>query len=192
MVDSTSGEITKLLTQWRSGSQAALEALTPLVYSELRAIARRQISRERGTLTLGATELTHEAFIRLVGQRRVEWQNRAHFLALGAELMRRILVDHARKRQASKRGDGNRDISLTDTIAGNDSQDVEILSLHDVLSRLASLDARQARIVELRYFGGLTIEETSEVLHISPATIKREWEVAKLWLRRALGGETPM
>jgi RNA polymerase sigma factor (TIGR02999 family) len=184
-------DITDLLLEWRAGDAKALETLTPLVYAELRAIARRQIRREARNLTLGATGLAHEAFIRLVDQRQAKWQNRAHFLAIAAGMMRRILVDHARRRQAAKRDGVKGSLSLADVVEGERLPDVEILGLHHALSELTALDERQARVVELRYFGGLTIEETAEVIGISAATVKREWEVARLWLRRRLRGDHP-
>ncbi len=165
---SSAKDVTQLLTQWSGGDQAALERLLPLVYDELRRQARRYLGGERPDHTLQPTALVHEAYVRLIGQRNVKWQNRAQFFGVAAQLMRRILVDHARARAAAKRGGGASGLAL---------------------SGLAALDPVQGRVVELRFFGGLTIDETAEVLHLSPATIKREWSMAKAWLHRALHGE---
>ncbi len=184
--------VTELLLAWGAGDVAARDALIPVVYAELRQQARRAMRRESAGHTLQATALVHEAFLRLVDQRRVEWRNRAQFFGVAAELMRRILVDHARSRLAEKRGGGAHAATL-DELDAIDASDaaagvsrVDLLALHDALGRLAELDAEQARLVELRYFGGLTIDETAEVLGISPATVKREWSVARAWLRREL------
>lgn len=181
---------TELLLAWEAGDPAALDALLPALYGELRAQAARALRRESPGHTLQITDLVHEAYLRLVDQRRVRWQNRAQFLGVAAECMRRVLVDHARVRGAAKRGGGELAVTLTD-VAGPDgpaSEDaaVDVLALDDALGRLAALDARQARVVELRYFGGLGIDETAAVLGVSPKTVKREWAVARLWLRREL------
>ena len=162
----------------------------PLVHEELRRIARRCVAGERPGHSLQATALVNEAYLRLVDVQRVHWQNRAHFLAMAARMMRRILVDHARGRLATKRGGGVRQITLgeADPAGASPNDDgVDVLALHEALERLAALDPGQARIVELRYFGGMTIEDTAEALGLSPATIKREWAVARAWLRRELG-----
>ena len=187
----TSEDLTDLLLAWRADRTSVESRLLPAIYEELRRQARRALRRERGDAehTLQTTALVHEAYLRLVDQRRVEWQNRAHFFGIAAQMMRRILVDHARSRRAQKRGAGARAVTLDeatarahDTSAGG----VDILALHDALEELERLDAIQARIVELRYFTGLTIEETAEAIGVSPATVKREWAIARAWLRREL------
>jgi RNA polymerase sigma factor (TIGR02999 family) len=181
--------VTQLLLAWRSGDTGAGERLLPVVYDELRRQAERAMRRENEAHTLQATALVHEAYLRLVDQRRVEWKSRAHFFGIAAQVMRRILVDHARGRLADKRGAGAKRITLEDANVGAAEEAgsaVEVLDLHDALERLAALDATQARVVELRYFSGLNIEETAEALDISPATVKREWSVARAWLRREL------
>ena len=182
--------VTELLRAWSAGDPAALEALLPAVYDELRRLAQRAMRRERTGHTLQPTALVHEAYLRLVEQRRADWHNRAQFLGVAARLMRRILVDHARARHAAKRGAGATQV----TLGGCDAPGVaieesapDVLALHEALERLAALDAAQARLVELRYFGGLTIEEAAAALGVSPATLKREWVVARAWLRRELG-----
>jgi RNA polymerase sigma factor (TIGR02999 family) len=181
-------QVTALLQQWSRGDRDALEKLTPLVYEELRGIAAGYMRDERPGHTLQATALVHEAYVRLIGQKRVSWQNRAHFFGIAAQLMRRILIDHARRRQAAKRGAGG-PIRLTAgvDVAGAPEQDYDLLAIDGALSRLEQLDAAQARIVELRFFGGLTVEETAEVAGISTATVKREWRTARAWLRHEVG-----
>jgi RNA polymerase sigma factor (TIGR02999 family) len=183
-------EVTRLLEEWCNGDESALDELIPLVYGELRRIAARYMRREGGEHTLQASALVHEAYLRLVDQRRVEWRNRAQFFGVAAEIMRRILVDHARARHAAKRGGDAKRVTLGDADAADESsgRGLDILALHDALERLAALDPQQARVVELRYFGGLNIEETAEAMGISPATVKREWAVARGWLRRELEG----
>lgn len=181
------GEITGLLQQWREGSREAFDRLIPLVYNELRLIASRHLAREWRGDALHTTALVNEAYLKLVGQRAVDWQNRAHFLAIAAQLMRRIVVDDARKRLSQKRGRGDIAVTVDDVAAPQPSVDsVDILTLDTALEELERLDPGQGRIVELRFFGGLTVEETAEVLGVSPATVKREWAVAKGWLHRAL------
>lgn len=180
------GGVTELLLAWRDGSDQALDELVPIVYSELRRLAADFLRREKQGHTLQPTALTHEVFLRLVGYRRVGWQNRAHFFAVAAQVMRRILVEHARKGRAAKRWGSATRVSLEDAHAPIQSQDVDLIALHEALRRLESLDPRQCRVVELRYFGGLSADETAEVLRVSPATVKRDWRVAKLWLRREL------
>lgn len=182
-------DVTQLLLDWRAGDEIAGERLLPVVYDELRRQAARAMRRE-GEHTLQATALVHEAYLRLVDQRRVEWKNRAHFFGIAARVMRRVLVDHARARHAAKRGGGATAIALADEghADANAPAPLDLLALHDALERLAALDADQARVVELRYFGGLSIEETAEAMGTSPATVKREWAVARAWLRRELGG----
>jgi RNA polymerase sigma-70 factor, ECF subfamily len=182
-------DVTQLLLAWGAGDQAAGERLLPAVYAELHRQAARAMRRESNEHTLQATALVHEAYLRLVDQRRVVWRNRTHFFAVAAQLMRRILVDHARERKAAKRGGGVQQIALTDVepaAAPAAQEGVDVLALHEALERLAALDPDQARLVELRYFGGLTIEETAEALDVSAATLKREWAIARAWLRREL------
>jgi len=184
-------DVTGLLVAWGSGDAGAAERLLPAVYEELRRQAGRAMRREGDVHTLQATALVHEAYLRLVDQRRVEWRSRAHFFAIAAQMMRRVLVDHARTRLAAKRGGELQRVTLGDVGAAADDSgggngDIDVLALHDALEQLAVLDPRQARLVELRYFGGLGIEETAEALDISPATVKRDWAVARAWLRRAL------
>jgi RNA polymerase sigma factor (TIGR02999 family) len=185
------GDVTRLLNELNAGNQDALSALVPLVYQELRKLASRYIKRERPDQTLQATALVHEAYLRLVEQRAVRWQNRAHFLGIAAQAMRRILVSRARATHASKRGSGASELSLDAVALVTPQQPVDLVALDDALDRLAGIDAQQSRIVELRFFGGLTIEEAGEVLGLSPSTIKREWRLAKAWLRRELAGPTP-
>jgi RNA polymerase sigma factor (TIGR02999 family) len=186
-VDAPANDVTQLLSEWSNGDEHALEALTPLVYNELRRIAGRYLSRERSDLTLQGTEVVHEAYMRLVDQKSVRWQNRAHFFAIAAQFIRRILVDHARNRHALKRGAGEFKLSLDDAMAvAAGRRDIDLVALDDALKDLAKLDLQQSRIVELRYFAGLSIEETAEALGISPATVKRDWATAKAWLFRAV------
>jgi RNA polymerase sigma factor (TIGR02999 family) len=179
-------DVTGLLVRWRSGDREALDALTPLVYDELRRLAKSYLRRERPDHTLDGTALVHEAYMRLVDQRHVEWRNRNHFFALAAELIRRILVDHARARIAAKRGGSNVKLSLDEALAPADEKDLNILALDDALVALGKADPQQSRIVELRYFAGLTIEETADVMEISPATVKRDWTTAKAFLKREM------
>ena len=188
-----SEDITQLLIQWRNGDQAALNELLPQVYTELRRLANHYLRQERPGHTLQPTALVHEVYLRLLGGKEIDWQNRAHFFGIAAVRMRRILVEHARGRQAAKRGGGEYLVSLTETeeIAGADKHDVNLLVLDGALRRLEAFDAQKAGIVELRYFGGLTIEETAEVLNISPATVKREWRMARAWLRAEITNEQP-
>lgn len=186
----STGEVTALLLAWRAGDAGAAEQLVPLIYAELHRQAARAMRREDSAHTLQATALVNEAYLRLIDQRRVEWRNRAHFFGVAAQLMRRILVDHARQRHAAKRGAGARPVSLGDVEAavreGWKDDGGEVLAVHEALERLATFDPGQARLVELRYFAGLTIEETAEALEISPATVKREWAIARGWLKREL------
>lgn len=180
--------VTQLLVNWSKGDHGALERLTPLVYGELKRLAARYLRRERPDHTLQSTALVHEAFLRLVDQRSVEWQNRAHFFGVAAQLIRRILVDHARGRMAAKRGSNAVKLSLEDVVETPRQRPLDLVALDDALEALAKLDPQQSRIVELRFFAGLSIEETAEVLHISPATVKRDWTAAKAWLYRDLSG----
>jgi RNA polymerase sigma factor (TIGR02999 family) len=182
-------EVTRLLLAWRGGDQSVADELLRVVYAELHRQADRAMRREGSAHTLQATALVNEAYLRLVDQRRVEWRNRAHFFGVAAQLMRRILVDHARARLAAKRGSGVSMLSLGDVGAREEhgiEADVDVLALHDALEKLAALDPDQARLVELRYFSGLSIEETAEALEVSPATVKREWASARAWLKREL------
>ena len=179
-------DVTELLKLWSGGHQEALEALMPQIYAELRRLAASYLRRERRDHTLQATALVHEAFVKLVDQRAVHWQNRAHFFGIAAQAMRRILVDHARARGAAKRGDGVSPVTLDEALVVTDAPNLDLLALDEALTRLALLDPLQSRVVELRFFGGLTMEETAEVLHISPATVGREWTMAKACLYAAL------
>ena len=177
-------DITMLLNAWGDGKQDALDELMPLVYQELRKLARSYLRAERPEHTLQPTALVNEAYLRLVDQKNVRWQNRRHFFGIAAQLMRRILVDHARKRQSEKRGGGQTLIPFEDA-KGVPAKARDLVALDDALNDFATIDPRSAKIVELRQFGGLSIDETAEVLEISPATVKRDWTVAKAWLRRA-------
>lgn len=179
-------DVTSLLVRWRGGDREALDALTPLVYNELRKLAKGYLRRERPDHTLEGTALVHEAYLRLVDQRNVEWRNRNHFFALAAELIRRILVDHARARISNKRGGANVKLSLDEALAPADAKDMQLVALDDALKALSEADPQQSRIVELRYFAGLTIEETADVVQVSPATVKREWATAKAFLKREM------
>jgi RNA polymerase sigma factor (TIGR02999 family) len=181
--------VTELLLAWSEGDRQALDRLVPMVYAELRRQARTQLARERGSHTLQPTALVHEAFLRLVDQRRVHWQNRAQFFGVSAQLMRRILVDHARARGAAKRGGDSVCVALDEGIEATASPETDVLFLHRALERLSSLDERQARVVELRYFGGLSVEEAAVVLDLSAITVKRDWAMAKAWLYRELTSE---
>lgn len=179
-------DVTQLLLDWNAGDQRALAELMPLVYAELRQIAARQLRRERHDHTLQPTALVHEAWLRLAQTNRLTWQNRAHFLGVAAELMRRVLVDHARRRSARIRGGGETRLALDEALNVAPSREVNLLALDDALTSLAALDPRQSKIVELKYFGGLEIEEIAEVVGISPATVKRDWQWARAWLHREI------
>ncbi len=179
-------DVTQLLIAWREGKQGALDDLMPLVYSELRRLAAYYLRRERPDHTLAPTALVHEAYLKLVDQNRIQWQSRAQFFGVAAQMIRRILVDHARGHQAQKRGAGALTVTLDEALGVNDGKDLDILSLDDALQALAKIDEQQSRIVELRFFGGLSIEETAEVVGVSPATIKREWTVARAFLFREM------
>jgi len=179
-------EVTQLLLRWSEGDKAALGKLMPLVYRELRRLAGHYMRRERPGHTLQASALVNEAYLRLVDYRRMQWQNRAHFFAVAAQAMRRVLVEHARSRQYAKRGGTAQRISLDDVAVLTDQQAAELVALDDALTSLEALDARKARIVELRYIGGLSIEEAAETLGVSTATVERDWRSAKAWLYRAI------
>ncbi|HQR35264.1 MAG TPA: sigma-70 family RNA polymerase sigma factor [Blastocatellia bacterium] len=182
----TSPDVTQLLRNWQGGDQAARDQLLGIVYDELRRQAARYLRRERPDHTLQPTALVHEAYLQLIDQSRVSWENRAHFFGAAARLMRRVLVDHARAHQAEKRGSGEEKLALDEAIAVPESKDLNILALNDALEELARLDEQQSRIVELRYFGGLSIEETATITGVSPATVKREWAMAKVWLHNQI------
>jgi RNA polymerase sigma factor (TIGR02999 family) len=180
--------ITELLVAWRNGDEAALALLMPEVHGELHRIARRCMRGERAGHTLQATALVNEAYVRLVDTRQVGWQDRTHFLAVSARLMRRVLVDHARARLYQKRGGGALKVTLTDGLAGSDEQPQDVIALHDALDALAKFDERKSRVVELRFFGGLSVEESAHVLGVSVDTIMRDWKLAKAWLLREIEG----
>ena len=186
---SPSGNVTALLGDWSRGNQSALNQLLPLVYEELRRIATRQIRAERSGHTLQPTALVHEVYLRLVDQRSVDWESRAHFFGVAAQVMRRILVDYARRHSATKRGDGIPCLPIDEAKNATAADVIPILALDHALDRLAEMDEELARIVELRAFGGMTIEEAACVLRVSPSTAKREWRTAKAWLTRELGLE---
>lgn len=181
--------ITQLLIRWSDGDKDALDELAPQVYSELRRLAKHYLRQERPDHTLQASDLVHEAYLRLVKEEEIDWQNRAHFFGIAAVRMRHILVEHARSRQAAKRGGGEYRLSLSEATELAEVRDINLLALDDALRRLEELDPQKTRIVELRYFGGMTIEETAEVLKLSPATIKRDWSMARAWLRSEISYE---
>jgi RNA polymerase sigma factor (TIGR02999 family) len=181
-------DVTTLLRAWNDGKPGALDALMPIVYGELHRLARATLRGERPDHTLQATALVNEAYVRLVGQTRMKWQNRAQFFGTAAQFMRRILVDHARDRLAAKRGAGAPRVELDEAILATSERGIDLLALDAALERLERLDARQSRLVVLRFFGGLTIDEAAAVLEISTATAKREWVTARMWLRRELVG----
>ena len=184
-------QLTQLLIAWGNGDKAALDSLMPIVYDELRRLARHHLRRERAGHTLQTTALVNQAYLRLVDQRKVQWQNRAHFFALSAQLMRRILLDHARRRHKAKRGGDAVRVSLDESAIVTGERDVQLIALDDALRRLEEVDERKSKVVELRFFGGLNIDETAEAMRISPATVRREWSMAKAWLYREISGENP-
>ncbi len=181
--------VTKLLRAWEGGDQQALERLTPLVYNELRRIARRYMARERPGRTLQATALVNEAYLRLVDAKEVGWRDRAHFFAISARTMRRILIESARARSYEKRGGGQERITLDGSLAIQGRPGPDLMALDDALNALAAMDPRRSQVVELRFFGGLSVEETAEVLKVSPETVHRDWKLARAWLLRELSGE---
>jgi len=183
--ESSSQPLSALLAQWQAGDEGALRALLPIVYDELRRVAHRYLQKERPSHTLQSTALVHEAYLRLIKQGGREFENRSHFLAICAQLMRQILVEYARSQRAAKRDFGRR-LTLEDAVDAAKIRSVDLIALDDALTDLAKLDQNQSRIVELRYFGGLSIEETSQVLGVSPATIKREWATARAWLHHEM------
>ncbi len=182
-------EVTQLLLDWSKGNHTALDKLMPLIYRELRRLAHQYLGKERAGHTLQTTDLVHEAYLRLVDQRRVRWQNRSHFFGVAAQLMRRILVDHARRHKRVKRGGGATIVVLDEAAFVSPKSNVDLLALDEALNRLAEIDERKARIVELRFFGGLEVEETAAFLKISGVTVMREWKLAKAWLHRELSNE---
>jgi RNA polymerase sigma factor (TIGR02999 family) len=183
----TDSNVTQMLREWRAGDAAAGERLLPIVYAELHRRAAAAMRREDDGHTLQATAVVHEAYMRLVDQRGADWQNRSQFYGVAAQMMRRVLIDHAREHLAAKRGGGAKRVTLSGVDVASDSDEaIEVLALHDALEKLAVLDERQAKVVELRYFGGLSVEETAEALEISAATVKREWATARAWLKREL------
>jgi RNA polymerase sigma factor (TIGR02999 family) len=182
-------EVTQLLLDWSRGDQAALDKLMPLVYGELRRMANRYMRREHVGHTLQTTALINEAYLRLIEQQRVQWHNRAHFFAISAKLMRRILVDHARSHTRAKRGGGVLKVSLNEAVVPSKERAAELVALDDALMRLATIDPRKSQVVELRFFGGLSVEETAEVLKVTPMTVTRDWKTAKAWLHREMSNE---
>ena len=190
MASSSSQPVTELLARWKSGDVSARDALVPLVYDELRRIARRCMSHQSSSNTLQPTALVHEAYLRLARHDSMDWQDRAHFFALAAQMMRQILVDHARKQAAAKRGGNAITVVVDEGSAVSKERNLDLIALDDAMKRLASLDPRQCQIVELRFFGGLSIEETAQTVNISPATTKREWATARLWLHRTMGNHS--
>lgn len=187
---SPSHEVTQLLLDWNEGKHDVLEKLMPLVYKELRRLAHLYLHKERAGHTLLTTDLVHEAYLRLVDQKRVQWQNRAHFFGIAAQLMRRILVDHARGKKRVKRGAGAQRVSLNEVVPVATDSKVDILAIDQALTRLAEIDERKAKVVELRFFGGLEIDEVADFLELSPITVSRDWKMAKAWLHRALSDES--
>jgi RNA polymerase sigma factor (TIGR02999 family) len=179
-------DVTRLLQEWSGGSSQALNELMPLVYNQLRQLAACQLRRERHSHTLQSTALVHEAFLKLIDQDRVQWKDRDHFFAIASQLVRRILVSHARSRNASKRGGGSTALAFDDSIRLPERNDIDLVALDDALESLSRLDPQQARIIELRFFGGLSIAGTARVLGISTSTVTREWKVARAWLHREL------
>jgi len=188
-VNGATHDVTQLLVELTNGNKEAATKLIPLVYDELHRLARRQMRGERGDHTLQATALVNEAYLKLVENRPLQWQNRAHFFAVAAQTMRRILIDHARSHLRQKRGGGKKMFALDEGLVFSPEQSMELVQLDQSLDRLARLDPRQSQIVEMRFFAGLTVEETAEVLHISPKTVKREWSIAKAWLHGDLRHE---
>ena len=201
--DVPAGEVTQLLLRWRAGDESAMASLVPLVYEELRTMARRHLNRERGPHTLQRTALVHEAFLRMIDQTQVDWESRSQFFGIASQMMRRVLVDHARRRGAAKRGGQARRVDLDAVLAAEDAhhnpaastgapaaepqeEEVDFEAVHQALQRLEALDPDQGRLVELRFFGGLSIQEAAAVMEISPATAKREWAIARAFLQREL------
>ena len=184
----SANQVTQLLVSWGNGDQQSLESLIPLVYDELRRQARRYLRRERPDHTLQSSALVHEVYVRLIDQRQANWHNRSQFFGVAAQLMRRILVDHARSRGAVKRGAGVTKLAIAEEVAAIEMQNVDLIALDTSLTKLEQIDPQQCRIVELRFFSGLSIEDTADALGISPATVKRDWAMAKAWLYREISG----
>jgi RNA polymerase sigma factor (TIGR02999 family) len=182
-------QVTELLLAWSQGDETALEKLIPLVHGELRRLAKRYMARERAGHTLQTTALINEAYLRLINSKNVRWQNRAHFFAVSAQLMRRILVDFARSRNYQKRGGGALQVTLAEALDKSDERGADLIALDDALSALADVDPRKCQVVELRFFAGLSVDETAEVLKVSPDTVMRDWKMAKVWLLREMSGE---
>lgn len=183
-------DVTELLVAWSNGNQAARDQLMSAVYDELHRLARRYMRRESPGHTLQTSALLNEAFLRLVDQKNVHWQNRAHFFGIAAQMMRRILVDYARSRNYEKRGGGARAVSLDEALIVSNARNEEVVNVHEALERLTEFDSRKGQIVELRFFGGLSIEETAKVLGVSPGTVMRDWTLAKAWLRREMSPDS--
>lgn len=190
MATLSADNLTSLLRDWREGDQSALDKLTPLVYDELRRIAHRYVRRERDEHTLQTTALVNEAYLRLAGAKQINWENRAHFFAVTAQVMRHVMVDYARRRLYAKRGGQRQQVPLEEAAAMSEQRADALVSLDEALQDLAKLDSRKARVVELRYFGGLSLEETAEVLEISLMTVRRDWRAAKAWLFKAVNGDS--
>ncbi|HQR34449.1 MAG TPA: sigma-70 family RNA polymerase sigma factor [Blastocatellia bacterium] len=189
-MDTTAGKnVTQLLEAWNKGDESARDELLPLVYQELHKLAGRYLGRERTGHTLQTTALVHEAYLRLVDQKDAQWQNRSHFFAMAATQMRRVLVDYARSRHMAKRGGGAQQVELDEALVVSDERAGDVVALDDALKALAEFDERKSRMVELRFFGGLSIEETAEVLGVSPGTVMRDWTLAKAWLQREIEKE---
>lgn len=186
VAEASAGAVTELLVAWGEGDESALERLIPLVHHELRRLARRQMNGERSGHTLQATALVNEAYMRLIDLSRVQWRDRAHFFAMSARLMRRVLVDHARSRKYQKRRGSAPHVALSDAVLGSPERGADLVALDDALHALAAVDARKSEVVELRFFGGFSVEETAEALHVSAETVARDWRLAKVWLLREL------
>ena len=190
MIAVSSPNITELLIDWQLGNQAAIEALTPLIYDELRRIAHRYVRRERNGHTFETTALVNEAYLRVAGQQNIKWQSRAHFFAVTAQVMRHILIDHARHRRYMKHGGQVQRVALEEASMMSTERARELVALDDALRELSRIDLRKSRVVELRYFGGLSLEETAEVLEISVMTVRRDWRAAKAWLYKEVNGKS--
>ena len=186
VMKTSSHEVTQLLMDWGNGNQTAAEKLMPLVYEELHRLAHQYMNKEHPGHTLQTSALVNEAYLRLIDQKQVHWQNRAHFFGIAAQLMRRILVDYARSRRYQKRGGDARQVDLDEAMIVSQERAADVIALDDALKSLAEFDARKSQIVELRFFGGLSIEETAQVLEVSPGTVMRDWTLAKAWLRKAI------
>jgi RNA polymerase sigma factor (TIGR02999 family) len=186
MKASSVNEVTQLLLNWSDGDKAAVDRLMPVVYDELRRLAHYHMGRERHGHTLQTSALVNEAYLRLIDQKSVQWQNRSHFFGIASQMMRRILVDHARSRHYAKRGGGTHQVSLDEALLVSEERVAEVVALDDALTALTEIDERKSQIVEMRFFGGLSIEETAEVLAVSPGTVMRDWTLAKAWLHREI------